>query len=108
MARFYLQKLDGEQGGIQTGQDEEYANRLQRPPMFGGGSVELKVGGIAFGLVGHDFYHIGPGEYVDLPDSVPTKVIKSLAPHLLTKAEAVAKGIAAEDGSLVVKAAKKS
>lgn len=108
MARFYLPKTEGQQDGIHVGQDEENASRLQRPMMFGGGSIDLRPGGIAFGLVGYDFYHVGPGDYVDLPDTVPTKTIKAMAPHLLTKTEAIAKGIAAEDGSLVAKAIKKS
>lgn len=107
MARFFLPKTEGAQDGIHKGQDEDNASLLQRPPMFGGGTIELKPGGIAFGLVGYDFYHIGPGEYVDLPDMVPTKTIKALAPHLLTKAEAIVKGLANEDGSPVVKAPKK-
>ncbi len=109
MARFYhgkMAKQDDKKaggeigGGIEIGPNSDYPDMLPRPPMFGGGMVPLKVGGLAFSLVGHGWWHIGPGEYVDLPDSVDSKVIKNMAPQLLSKAEAVIAGIANEDGSL--------
>lgn len=109
MARFYhgsmpmqLDKKAGGEigGGIEVGPDPDHPDRLPRPPMFGGGTVPLKKGGLAFSLVGHGFWHIGPGEYVDLPDSVSVAIVKNMAPQLMTKAEAVAAGIAYEDGSL--------
>jgi hypothetical protein len=109
MARYYHgnmpkqfdKKAGGEiGGGIEVGPNSDYPDMLPRPPMFGGGMVPLKVGGLAFSLVGHGWWHIGPGEYVDLPDTVATAIIKNMAPQLLTKAEAVKAGIANEDGSL--------
>lgn len=111
MARFYHggmpQQFDKKMGGfigggIEVGPNPDFPDMLPRPPMFGGGMVPLKVGGLAFSLVGHGFWHIGPGEYVDLPDNVSNAIVKNMAPQLLTKAEAVRAGIANEDGSLRV------
>lgn len=87
-------------GGMEQGQDPDRPALLKIPPMFGGGTIPLKKGGIAFGLVGHQFYHVGPGEYVDLPDSVPSKSIRLMAPQLMTKDQGVAAGFVNEDGSL--------
>ena len=88
-------------GGMSAGQDPDHADVIKVPALFGGGTIPLKKGGIAFGLVDHAFYHVGPGEYVDLPDSVPTKSIRLMAPQLLSKTEGVAAGLVNEDGSLV-------
>lgn len=92
-------------GGMESGQDPDHAQHVKRPPMFGGGLMPLKPGGIAFGLVGHDFYHVGPGEYVDLPDSVPVWSIRNMAPQLLSKSEAFKAGLCHEDGTLKQQAA---
>lgn len=109
MARFYHggmekqfnKKIGGDiGGGIEVGPNPDFPDMLPRPPMFGGGMIPLKKGGLAFSLVSHGFWHIGPGEYVDLPDSVSVAIVKNMAPQLLTKAEAVSVGIAYEDGSL--------
>lgn len=110
MARWYLgtkneQKEDKAVGGcigggMERGQDPEFPNAIKKPPMFGGGMVPLKKGGVAFGFVGKGFYHVGPGEYVDLPDDIPVKSIRLMAPQLLNKEQAVEAGICHEDGSL--------
>lgn len=93
-------------GGMAVGQDPDHPNQVKRPPMFGGGYVDLKPGGIAFGFVGHDFYHVGPGEYVDLPDSIPVKSIRLMAPQLMNKEQAIKAGLCNEDGSLKQQASK--
>lgn len=95
-------------GGMQAGQDPERVDALEIPPAFGGGrdasgrpkAVPLKKGGIAFGLIGHGFHHVGPGEYVDLSDDVPIATVRAAAPQLMTKAEALAIGLCNEDGSV--------
>jgi hypothetical protein len=95
-------------GGMQAGQDPERADMVEIPLMFGGGkaadgkmkAVPLKKNGIAFGFLGHGFWHIGPGEYVDLSDDIPIATVRAAAPQLLTKAEALAAGLCNEDGSV--------
>jgi hypothetical protein len=94
-------------GGMLAGQDPERADMVEIPPAFGGGrdksgkmkAVPLKKNGIAFGLLDHGFFHIGPGEYVDLSDNVPIATVRAAAPQLMTKAEALAAGICNDDGS---------
>lgn len=95
-------------GGIHVGQDPDYPHELVLPPMWGGGidpmtrkakTIPLKKGGVAFGVNGYQFYHAGPGEYFDIPDEVPVKTVKELAPQILTKNEAFAAGLCNDDGS---------
>lgn len=94
----------GEIGGtLQAGQNIDRPDVLKVPPMFGGGTIPLKKGGIAFGLVGHQFYHVGPGEYVDLPDTVPDRSIRGMAPQLMTKEQGIRAGFVNDDGTLVAK-----
>ncbi len=110
MARWYLplkSELKEEKslggavgGGMERGQDIDHPNVVKIPPMFGGGTVELKPGGIAFGFVDYGFYHTGPGEYVDIPDQIPVKCIRLMAPQLLNKEQAIKAGLCHEDGSL--------
>lgn len=88
-------------GGMERGQDIDRPNVVLIPPLFGGGSVPLKKGGVAFGLVGKGFYHVGPGEYVDIPDDVPPRSVRLMAPQLLNKDQAMEAGICNEDGSLI-------
>lgn len=90
-------------GGMERGNDPDRPAILKTPPRFGHGEVPLKKGGIAFGFVGHGFWHIGPGEYVDIPDEIPSRAVKNMAPQLFTKEEAMAAGLCHEDGSPVRK-----
>jgi hypothetical protein len=112
MARFYYAGMEPREdkniggvvgGGIERGPDPDRPNILPVPFMWRsmyGASVPLKKGGIAAGFVGWGWFHIGPGEYVDLPDSIPTRTVKTKCPQLLTKEEAMEIGMANEDGSL--------
>ncbi len=63
--------------------------------------LEFPPGSISFGLLGHGFWVVPPHGYIDLP-GVPEKAIKSSAPHLLTLAEARARGIANELGEPII------
>lgn len=87
-------------GGMTAGQDPDRPDVIKVPSMFGGGTLPIKKGGIAFGLVDHAFYHVGPGEYVDLPDSVPSKSIRLMVPQLWNKEQAISGGLCNEDGSI--------
>lgn len=50
-------------------------------------------GSIAFGLLGYGFYVVPPGGHVDLDPTIPEDTVKAYAPHLLTEAEAMARGL---------------
>ncbi len=88
-------------GGIDKGQNPDHPTMLVRPPLHGGGTVPLKKGGVTLSLAGAGWWHIGPGEYVDLPESVAVKAVKNACPQLLTKGEAVEAGLCNDDGSPV-------
>lgn len=62
---------------------------------------EYVEGSICFGLVGHGFYVVPPGGYVEI-HGVPEQTIKDAAPHLLTFAEALARGICDDMGRVKV------
>lgn len=87
-------------GGIEAGPDRDKPDFIPIPRMFGGGEIPLKKGGIAFGFVGHGFWHVGPNEFVDLPDSLSNETVRNKAPQLITKAEAIRAGLVNEDGSM--------
>lgn len=106
MARFYHVPMPKDEkspigGHIISGQNPDFPKLLQRPRAFGGGSEPLKAGAVTLSLSGWGWWQIGPGEYVDLPEAVTTKIVKDACPQLRTKAEAVEAGLANEDGSLV-------
>lgn len=54
--------------------------------------VPWEPGSVAFGLLGYGFFVVPPGGDVVLDPSVPEKAVKDVAPHLLTEAEALARG----------------
>jgi len=85
-------------GAIEAGPNPDRPGFLHRPPLFGGGEVPLKQGGVTLSIVGVGWWHIGAGEYVDLPEGIPVATVKDLCPQLLTLAEAVTAGLAYEDG----------
>lgn len=122
MARYYLPaqvapmaetKEGWKGGGMASGPDPDQPKRVPIPPMFSsrptmqnpGAALrthwDLKPGGIVVSFVGHGAHHVGPGESIDLSDEIPTAVVLAHAPQLLTKEQAIERGIANEDGSIV-------
>lgn len=55
--------------------------------------VPWEAGSIAFGIAGYDFFVVPPGGSVVIDPSISEKVVKDAAPHLLTEAEAMERGI---------------
>lgn len=49
--------------------------------------VPFERGSIAFGIPGYQFFVVPPGGYVDIDYSIPEKVVKDAAPHLMNEAE---------------------
>jgi len=102
----FVKEVGGDMfGGMEKGNDPDRHAIVVTPALYGRGEQPLKSNGIAFGFVGHGFWHIAPGDYVDLPDSIPRGTVKNMAPQLLDKDEALAAGICHEDGTLVKKEA---
>lgn len=69
---------------------------IKVPPMFcqrdmHGNAIERTLpwvpGSVSFGIPGLQFYVVPPGAFVDVDYSVPEKVVRDAAPHLLTEAE---------------------
>lgn len=55
--------------------------------------VDWEQGSIAFGILGYGFFVVPPNGHVDLDYTVPEDLVKAHAPHLLTEAEAMARGL---------------
>lgn len=55
--------------------------------------VAWEPGSLTFGVPGYQFFVVPPGSYIDIDHTVPEDLVKSLAPQLLTEAEAVARGV---------------
>jgi hypothetical protein len=49
--------------------------------------VPWEAGSIAIGILGHGFHVVPLGGYVDFDVTLPEKVVKDAAPHLLSEAE---------------------
>lgn len=54
---------------------------------------DWEPGSITLGLPGVGFFVVPPGGHVDIDNSVPEKTVKAMAPHLLTEAEAMSRGL---------------
>ncbi len=54
---------------------------------------DWEAGSITLGIHGVGFFVVPPGGYVDIDPSISEKTVKSLAPHLLTEVEAMARGL---------------
>ena len=54
--------------------------------------IEWQPGSITLALPGVGFWVVPPGGYIDI--DYPPETVKSIAPHLLTEAEALERGIA--------------
>ena len=54
---------------------------------------DWEPGSITLGLQGVGFFVVPPGGHVDIDNSVSEKTVKAMAPHLLTEAEAMARGL---------------
>jgi len=77
--------------------------KMKRPDMFcpvdrqTGKPMEVlddwEPGSITLGLPGVGFFIVPPGGHVDIDNSIPEKTVKAMAPHLLTEAEAMARGL---------------